>query len=336
MWWNNVSRAGRRLLTAPAGKQEVGSIDDELMFHFRSLVDENRAQGMSDDDAWRAAQNRFGSLKHYSDECRRIVLGVHPMLQKFSTAGVFVLALIVCWLFIEVRSLRQAGATPPAQSQSTIQLAQKTDTGKAGKEATKSRDLAGAAIDRAGKPLADVHVLVILKTWPNNRYQQQDFAAKTDREGRFRFKNLIPTEGQRAVHLALVKEGYCLKSMYELKKAGEPLETDALKLQLDEAAAMKLTVRDASGRPAAKAHVIPFQRKTADGEEHGVYFQAAKPIEAVADAEGRVSAGFFQQGDQAEVYVQLPGMEWEQLSVAIPEQGDVIEVTSTQVADAKP
>ncbi|HWB11107.1 MAG TPA: permease prefix domain 1-containing protein [Pirellulales bacterium] len=335
MSWSKLWCAGRRWLTARVDGQEQ-TIDEELMFHFRLLVDENRARGMSDDDAWRAAQNRFGSIKHYSDECRRVVLGVHPMLQNLSTAGVLVLALVVCWLFTEVRSLRQAAATPPARPQQTARLAQKTgDTAKAGREAAakKLHDVAGTVVDHDGKPLADVHVLVILKTWPNNRYRQQDFADKTDKEGRFQFKNLVPAAGQRAVHLALVKEGYALKSTYELKKAGEPLETDALKLQLDDAVPMKLTVRDAKGRPAAKAQVMPFQRKTAAGEEHGVYFQAAEPIQAVADAQGQIPAGFFQRGDQAEIYVRLPGKEWEQLSVTIPQEGDSIEVTSAEVVD---
>jgi hypothetical protein len=336
MSWSKTCRAGRRWLRTPAAGQDEASIDDELMFHFRSLVDENRARGMSDDDAWRAAQDRFGSLKHYSDECRRVVLGVHPMLQNFSTAGVLVLALVVCWLFTEVRSLRQAAATPPARSDDAPQLAQKTDdAGKAGQAAAKTKacDLAGTVVDREGKPLADVHVVVILKTWPNNRYRQQDFAEKTDKEGQFRFKDLVPTQGQRAVQLALVKEGYALKSMYELKKPGEPFESDALNMRLDDAAPMKLTVRDARGRAAAKAQVIPFQRRTSAGEEHGVYFQAAKPIQAVADAEGRVPAGFFQRGDQAKIYVRLPGKEWEELSVAIPQEGDTIEVMSAEVAD---
>jgi hypothetical protein len=62
---------------------------------------------------------------------------------------------------------------------------------------------------------------------------------------------------------------YALKSKYELKKAGESLESDTLKLQLDDAEPMTLVVRDSRGRAAAKAHVIPFNRKTVGGEEHG-------------------------------------------------------------------
>ncbi|MGH7136961.1 MAG: permease prefix domain 1-containing protein [Pirellulales bacterium] len=319
-----------RRRAAPAAMHREGGIDDELMFHFRSLVDENLAQGMSADAAWRAAQDRFGSLRHYSDECRRVLTGAHPMLQRFSTVGLVVLSLVVGWLLVEVRSLRQAAAMTP------LQIAQKNgaDATAKGEAASKQNDLSGTVVDHKGTPVPDAHVLVILKTWPNDRYRQQDFASKTDKEGQFRFAKLVPADGQRAVHLAVVKEGYALKSTYDLKKAGEKMTTDNLKLQLDDAAPVTLVVRDARGGAAAKAGVIPFRRKTAGGEEHLLYFQAAKPIEITADAEGRIRLGYFQRGDQAEVYIRLPGKEWEQHPVAISEKGDV-EVTSKDVAGAK-
>jgi hypothetical protein len=67
-----------------------------------------------------------------------------------------------------------------------------------------------------------------------------------------------------------------------------------------------------------------------------VYFQAAKPIEMLADAEGRVDAAFFRRGDQAQIYIALPGKDWKQYPVAIPENGDTIEITTSEAADDKP
>lgn len=256
------------------------------------------------------------------------------MLQRISAVGWVSLTLLVAWLFVEVRSLRQARAAPPIQLTGAVRVAQKKPADENG-AAEEKNDLAGTITDSQGKPLTDVHVLVILKTWPNDRYRQQDFAAKTDRQGRFRFAKLAPVAGQRAIHLAAVKDGYALTALYELRKAGEELESDALKLQLDDAVPLKLKVRDGQGRPAAKARVIPFSRQATGGEQQSVYFQAAKPIEVVADDEGVVPVGVFRRGDKAEIYIALPGKEWEQQSVVIPEKGDFIEVSSKETVDNK-
>lgn len=248
------------------------------------------------------------------------------MLQSVSTAGLVALTLLVAWLFVEVRSLRQAHAAPPAAA-GQRQTVQKPASGK--KSAGPQRDLAGAITDSQGKPLADVHVLVILKTWPNNRYRQEDFAGKTDKQGRFCFDKLVPAAGQRAIQLAAVKDGYALTSLYELKKDGEAFESDALKVELAEAVPLTVAVRDAQGRPAAKARVIPLSRQAADGEQHSVYLQAAKPIEVVVDDGGRVRVHVFRRGDKAELCVQLPGKDWEQLPLTVPETGETVEIKTS-------
>ncbi len=316
MSWIKVWRALRGRVSPPFAPYE-GNIDEELLFHFRSLVDENLAKGLPADAAWHEAQQRFGSLGRYADECRKIVMGGFPMLHKVSIAGFVVLTLVVAWLFSEVRSLRQAAAAAPAE---------KPAAAKAGK--SQKADLAGAVVDSAGKPVSDAHVLVILKTWPGGRYQQEDFAGKTDEDGPFRFAGLVPAKGQRAVHLAVVKDGYALTTTYDLKKQGEAMQTDGLKFTLDAATKMTITVRDAAGRPAAKAGVLPSGRRTADGKDHVVYFQAAKPIEMVADDDGRIQLAVFKRGEQAKIYVRLAGQEWEEHAVTIPDQGDVVEITA--------
>ncbi|HQU43299.1 MAG TPA: hypothetical protein PK867_10835, partial [Pirellulales bacterium] len=56
-----------------------------------------------------------------------------------------------------------------------------------------------------------------------------------------------------------------------------------------------------------------------------------RPLPAVTsiDDEGRVRLGVFRRGDKAEIYIALPGKDWEQQAVAIPETGDTVEVTTT-------
>ncbi|HVX10404.1 MAG TPA: carboxypeptidase-like regulatory domain-containing protein [Pirellulales bacterium] len=316
MSWINFTRALRGRVSPPAASGEA-NIDEELLFHFRSLVDENLAKGLPADAAWHDAQRRFGSLGRYADECRQVVMGGFPMLHKISVAGFVVLALVVAWLFSEVRSLRQAAAAAPAE---------KTAAAKAAK--SQKADLAGIVVDSAGKPIPDAHVLVILKTWPGNRYRQEDFAGKTDEKGRFRFAELVPAKGQRAVHMAVVKDGYALTTTYDLKKQGEAMQTDGLKFTLDAATKVTIAVRDAAGRPAGKAGVLPSGRQTADGQDHVVYFQAAKPIEMVADGDGRIQLAMFKRGDQAKIYVRLAGRDWEEHGVTIPDQGDMVEITA--------
>ncbi len=79
-------------------------------------------------------------------------------------------------------------------------------------------DFSGTVMDESGKPLADADLLVILKTWPNDRYMQQDFYAKSDSEGHFTFPKLVPVNRQYAVQVVAAKKGYAFKSAYQLKQ----------------------------------------------------------------------------------------------------------------------
>lgn len=90
-----------------------------------------------------------------------------------------------------------------------------------------------------------------------------------------------------------------------------------------------LVVRDKQGKPLAAAKFVATGRKTPQGQEHGVYFQASEPIQIETDAHGRVELDCFARGDNAEVYVQVPDDDWKPLSFTIPEQGDEIEVTAS-------
>jgi hypothetical protein len=335
MSWTKRFDAWGRRSDSPAAADAEKEIDDELMFHLRSLVDDSLAKGLPLDAAWQRAQDRFGSLRHYSAACRSIPLKDHIMLQKFSALAVVVLTLLVGWLLLEVRSLEQHIALLDVKPREAVLIAQ-TPTKAAVKEAPNDamlsgrNDIAGRVLDRHDGPLAGASVLVILKTWPGGRYQQEAFAAVTDAKGGFRLPRLIPLEGQYAVQMAAIKDGYTLTSIYRLVEEGSHPTLEPVTLHCDVASRITLIVHDSAGRPVANARVFPAARQSSTGETHLVYFQASKPIQTASDAEGRVGLGCFERGDQAEIYVQLPGQDWQRHAIAIPSDGDILVLSAAE------
>jgi hypothetical protein len=283
------------------------------MLHLRSLIDENLAQGMSADVAWHEAQTRFGSLRRYADECRRVFQRDHFMTQKLAVAALLLLGVLTGWVAVEVRALRDEQQLARAQ---------------AGESSAERCDVQGLVVDRDGKPLADAHVLVVLKTWPDGWYHQENFATTSDAEGRFRLAKLLPTDGHREVLVASLKNGHALTSVYQEKWVEGRPAIEPIVLKLDDAADVTIVVRDRGGRPVPRASVVPAVRRTSGGEEHLVYLQAARPIRAVSNREGRVGLGCFQHGDEAEVWIQVPGEDWERRCMTVPGDGEAITLSS--------
>jgi hypothetical protein len=295
--------SGGQRADSPADGQQI---DDELMFHLRLLVDDNLARGMPPDSAWQEAQRRFGSLRRYAEACRNSAPG--SIVFRLAPAAALFMVGVFCgsWLLT-------TGRQPPR----TIA----------------PHDLTGRVVDRDGKPLADVTLLVILKTWPGGQYSQEPFTARSDSAGQFRLPELIPAEGQFAVQVAAVRSGYALASSYRLLKGPGPHSFEPVTLALGEASPVTLVVQDASGRSVARARVVPASRRSPDGERHLVYFEGSEPIQAVADAAGRVNLDCFALGDQAEVLIQLPGKQWEPHEIRIPKNAMTITVSAQSTAD---
>jgi hypothetical protein len=311
------------LASATEAGQGVAEIDEELMFHVRSLVDEELAKGASFDAAWRAAQDRFGSLPHFAEACRDITLEDRLMWQRFSIAGFVVLGLLVGWLALEVRTLRQ-GQTSLVEANLAKIAAMKRPVEK---PAEQRHDITGQVLDQDSQPIDAARLLVILKTWPDGRYRQDDFSTTTDERGRFCLPNLVPSQGQYAILLAAVKNGYALTSNYHLQPAGEHRSVDPVTLRCDPASPITLIVHDARGRPVAHARVAPSSRQSPDGTTHLVYLQGSEPVQTASDAAGRVDLGCFQRGDTAKIFLQLPGKNWRKVSIEVPDQGQVIDVS---------
>jgi hypothetical protein len=193
---------------------------------------------------------------------------------------------------------------------------------------TRQSDLVGQIINRQGQPIPKANVLVILKTWPNNHYRQEDFAALTDDEGRFRLPELVPTSGRYAIQLAALGDGFALGSTYQLIEDENHPAAPPMLLQLEPAKRLTVQVRDSNGQPVAGAKVVPCGRRTREGKTYSIYFQASGPVQTDADEEGRVPMNCFVPGDFAEIAIQRPGDEWQEREIQINDASEIIIVSS--------
>jgi len=280
------------------------------------LVNDELAGGSTFETAWDRARGRFGSLRRYAEACHRVTTGRHRII-PMALASLLLVA-VVGWLLFEVRLLRygQLKLAAAAASQSAR---------SPGVEVLRD-DVTGRVIDQHGDPIGNANVAVILKTWPGGWYRQEAFATTSDANGMFRLAGLVPREGQYAVQAAVATPGYALTSAYRLIEEGSHPVSEPVTLQCDVASQITLVVHDELGRPVANVRVTPHSRLARSGVSHVMYFQASGPFQASSDAEGRVSMGCFERGDQAEIYVQLPGKEWELRTIEIPRDGDTVVV----------
>jgi hypothetical protein len=317
---SGLFRGWFRRSNAPCANDVDQEVEEELMFHLRSLVDDELARGTTFDAAWDRAHGRFGSLRRYANACRGVVFNRHRF---FQTSLVLLLAfagLLAGWLLFEIRSLRQEHSTL-VQSISR-QATQTAET------AGRPEDLTGRVLDRLGRPIGNASVAVILKTWPGGGYRQEAFSTTSDADGTFRLAGLVPLEGQYAIQAAALPPGYALTSTYRLIEEGSHPSPDPVLLQCDDASQITFVVQDDRGHPVANARVTPHSRRSSSGANHLVYFQSSGPFQASSDAAGRVGMGCFERGDEAEIYVQLPGKDWELHAIEIPHDGDTIIVPS--------
>jgi hypothetical protein len=289
-------------LRRPAISRVEQDIDDELMFHLSSQIDEHLAEGKTNDDAWQAAQQRFGSLRRYADACRQIARGEPFSLQNATFVALAALTLLVGWLSFEIHELR------------TRRVAQ-------------GEDLVGMIVNDQSAPISGAHVLVVLKTWPGGWFRQDAFATTTDARGRFRLPELLPREGQYAVQVAALGNVYALGSSYLMTEEKAESRANRVTLQLDSAAPITLVVQGADGLPIADARVVPAERRSADGKTHLVYFQGSEPLQIAANAVGEARLDCFERGDEAEIYVQPPGKPWLRRTISIPADGDHVVVS---------
>ncbi len=317
---NGIFRGWFRRSDEPRASDVDEEIDEELMFHLRSLVDDELARGTAFDAAWDRAHGRFGSLRRYANACRGVALNQNRFVQTSLVLLLAFAGLLAGWLLVEVRSLRQEHVT-------LVESISRQATRPA-EIASRRADLTGRVLDRLDRPIGDARIVVILKTWPAGGYRQEAFSTTSDADGTFRLADLVPLEGQYAIQAAALTPGYALTSTYRLIEEGSHPAPEPVMLQCDDASQITFVVQDERGHPVANARVAPHSRRSSSGETHLVYFQASGPFQTASDAAGRVGMGCFERGDEAEIYVQLPGKDWELHAIEIPHDEDTVIVAS--------
>lgn len=312
-----------------------GDVNDELMYHFRELVNEKLAEGLSFDAAWDWAEQQFGPMRRYEDECRTAqVLASNKRRYFVGVVLVAVIALVV-WSLVEhprspsrndVRLLRDE-----VDSLRQEQAARKAEAGIGGpvRRISGGFDLTGAVVDDKGEPLSQATVLIIRKTWPGGGYRQEAFTATTNDQGSFALPEFVPADDQYGIQVAVLKEGFAFQSAYQLKDQKPIEKPDPIALRLERASNVTLVVHDANGQPIANARVIPSSRKPRDGADHLVYFHGSDPVQCATDAAGRVSLNCFMPGDQAEIFLQLPGDKWNSREFEVSSDNQVVELAAS-------
>ncbi len=172
-------------------------------------------------------------------------------------------------------------------------------------EKQEGKDLAGNVVDDGGKAVAGADVLLIYKSWPGGRYQQQALKSKTDQDGNFKFANLYQSGKRTAFLVTLLKDGYSLQSQYVPNLEGDDVD---FQFKLDKADPLRVQLVDKDGKPLAKAVVIPVQRKTFTGDEFFIYSQSGPDIARRADADGKIDLNYFRRGDSASILVVHDGV----------------------------
>ncbi len=315
----------------------AGDVNDELMFHFRALLNEKLAAGLAFDSAWEETERQFGPLRRYETECQAMQLekrltwrmaSALAVLLLVALAGTLVFEIPAGRLRDEVRLVRQdLQALRQEQEQRLAQIGVVRND----RQSAEGIDLTGVVLEEDNQPLADATVLVILKTWPAGFYQQEAFTAITGKEGEFNLPGLIPATCRYAIQVVALKEGFAFKSVYQLKEGKGIERSDPITLRLERASHVTLVVRDGNGQPVPNADVTPAARNSRLGENHLIYFQGSEPVHRTTDAEGRVSLNCFLTGDRAEVYLRLPGDGWDSREFDVAEDDSVIELAAAEV-----
>ncbi len=280
-------------------------IDEELRFHFESLVADFQSDGMTHEEATDHAIAEFGLIEHYKQECRDIAAGNRWLVGTGTMlTGAGAVAALLCLSLVFARlCANQRSQIAKLESQihaldSQLAMAPVKHT---------ATTIKGSVADADGHPIREAAVMVVVKTWPGGMYSQVHFAATTDVNGRFVLRDKLPEFGDYAIQVSVAKSGMAFQSQYRVESGpdhhGSP--NQQFDFRLAQSSVRQMELLDHNSQPIVGATVTPHQRAAADGSQHVVYMQAAEPVQLETDERGRVQLAAFQVGDGAEVVVQL-------------------------------
>jgi hypothetical protein len=272
-------------------------IDEEFDFHLDCRIRELTESGCDPAEARAVAEREFGSRAHWHGECRNAQLGPQRWLVPLASVIVVVpMLLTIGWLYLRLGEVQARNEAMRAELQ-----AQRARAVALLAADIERNDLTGEVRDSAGKPVSNANVVVIHKSWPNNRYRQDSLRASTDKEGRFRLPKLYVPNTQVAFNVTVLAEGHAMHSEYVLRKAGEKVTPFTFTLQ--PALPKTLVIKDGKGQALANTVVFPTSRRTNPAKEHLIYYQSAEDCGFKTDGQGKVRMSVFAADDEVDLGV---------------------------------
>jgi len=275
-------------------------IDEEFDFHIDCHIRELIDAGMTPEQAADEAQRLFGPRDRLHRQCRAAVYGRGVWLTAAAGLAMLLSLGVIGWLASQLNQAQRQMA-----NLQLLLAAQKPD-GQQNAAADK-HDLIGEIRDAHQKPVANAKVLVIYKSWPNDRYRQQAFQQTSDKEGRFRFRQLYSTSTQTGFLVTVLAEGHTLQSRYVLNPP--QVSAKPFQFQLQPAVDKTLVIQGPDGKPLADVPVWPGSRKPRGSEDdHLMYDHSGPDAGYRTDKAGRVRMTLFQPDDAVELRLSLNQM----------------------------
>ncbi len=174
----------------------------------------------------------------------------------------------------------------------------------------------GQVKDQEGNAIADAKVLLIFKSWPNSRFQMQNFNLETDDQGNFSFQPSFK-EGENCEFLiTVIADGYLLTGDYVENPEGKLLEP--LQFELEKAIEKSFKLVDSTGDAIADTQFYVSSRKPKDQPDSSilVYGVSARHVMVSTDREGLARLDHFADGDLIQLTV-TSGSETKEIEVEI-------------------
>lgn len=282
-------------------------IDEEFDFHVECRTQELIQSGMSPEQAAVEATAQFGARGRIRQECQVIGYGHNVWLMLTLVSGILLCLGAIGWMAWLLKTANQKNQ----HMQALVASLQPVPDEKS--------DLTGEIKDAAGKPVVGARVLLVFKSWPGGRYQQEGLVQTTDDSGKFRFPELYSVAMQNAFLITVLAEGHAMQSDYVLYKPKEKVKPFRFKLQ--PALEKTLVVHNKDGAPIGNAVVFPSTRTPAKVKADDgflMYDQSAEAAGYKTDADGKVRMNIFSAGDS----VQLGVVDGEPINFVVDEAAE--------------
>ena len=288
-------------------------IDEEMDFHIESRIEELMAGGLSRSAARSKAEGEFGNRRAHSKNCRRIQTGIHGWMVWGTVASLVAVTTVVGLLVVSLNEMRARNLDLVNQLKSSATSGMAVLPVSTSAETAVDNDLKGRVVNANGEGIAEAVILLVHKSWPGGRYNQQVHATETDKDGNYVFEELYSTGMQNAFLVTVMAEGHVMESRYKVEKRGK--KSLDYNFKLKSAAPIRFEFVDGDGEALSEATVFVQSRRVRT-KEHMAYFQSADDASFLTDEEGKVQLDFFVAGDKVNFAVEVVG-DWVEKTVRI-------------------